>query len=95
MAEVRLSELYGKDVFSVDAKYLGRAVEFILDLEQGVVKLILFVTREEIQKHIRSSQDPEERQKFILENSVPYKNVLSVGDVILVKKAEQKKVFSF
>jgi len=95
MAEVRLSELYGKDVFSVDAKYLGRAVEFILDLEQGVVKLILFVTREEIQKHIRSSQDPEERQKFILENSVPYKNVLSVGDVILVKKLEQKKVFSF
>ena len=95
MAEVRLSELYGKDVFSVDAKYLGRAVEFILDLERGVVKLILFVTREEIQKHIRSSQDPEERQKFILENSVPYKNVLSVGDVILVKKAEQKKVFSF
>jgi len=95
MTEVRLSELYGKDVFSVDAKYLGRAVEFILDLEQGVVKLILFVTREEIQKHIRSSQDPDERQKFILENSIPYKNVLSVGDVILVKKLEQKKVFSF
>ncbi len=95
MANVRLSELYGKDVFSADAKYLGRAVEFILDLEQGVVKLILFVTREEIQKHIRSSQDPEERQKFILENSVHYKNVLSVGDVILVKKLEQKKVFSF
>ncbi len=95
MTEIRLSELYGKDVFSTDARHLGRAVEFILDIEQGVVKLILFVTREEIQKHIRSSNNPDERQKFILENSVPYKNVLSVGDVILVKKPEQKKVFSF
>ena len=84
MSEIRLSELYGKDVYNLEGKFLGRAADFVLDLVKGEIKLILFVLSEDIQKHVRNTDDPEEKKKFMKENSVHYSKVSAVGDIILV-----------
>lgn len=73
---VKLSELYGMDVFTDTGKYLGTAQDFIVDLERGAIVRILF-------EPLPTSK--EQAKKVLREKSVLYKNVKSVEDVIVVK----------
>ncbi len=72
---VRLSQLYGMDIFTDTGKYIGSAQDFILDVEKGEVVRIL------LESIPRSKQDAK---RVIREKSVMYKNVKSVEDVIVV-----------
>ncbi len=76
---VRVSRLYGMDVYSDNGKYLGRAQELILDLEKGE---ILRITLEPL-----GSVTREDAKRILRERSILYKNVRSVEDVIMVSKA--------
>ena len=75
---MRLSRLYGMDIYSDAGKYLGRVIDLILDLEKGEV--------------VRMTMQPlttvsrEEARKILREASVLYKNVKSVEDVVVVTK---------
>ena len=74
---LRLSEMYGMDVFTDTGKFLGTAQDFIIDVEKGEVVRILLEPL------------PPSREKaldVIKEKSVLYKNVKSVEDVIVVTK---------
>ena len=73
---MRLSELYGMDVFTDGGKFLGTARDFIVDLEAGAIVRILL-------EPLPSSK--EQAKVVIREKSVLYKNVKSVEDVIVVK----------
>ena len=73
---VRLSRLYGMDLYSDGGKYLGRAQDIIIDLEKGE---ILRITLEPLQSVTR-----EDAQRIFREKSILYKNVKSVEDVIMV-----------
>ena len=73
---VKLSRLYGMDIYSDGGKYLGRAQDLILDLEKGE---ILRITLEPL-----SSVTREDAKKILRERSILYKNVKSVEDVIMV-----------
>ena len=71
----RLSEIPGLDVYSDNAKILGKAHDLVLDLQKGEVARI---TLQPIESLLGTSQ------QWIKENTVSYKNVTSVGDIIVV-----------
>ena len=74
---VKLSDMYGMEIFTDSGKYVGSANDFIVDLETGEVVRIL----------LEQLSGPKEKIKSIVkEKSILYKNVKSVGDVIVVTK---------
>lgn len=75
---MRLSRLYGMDIFSDNGKYLGKVYDIIIDIEKGDVARL---TLEAI-----SAASREEAQRIIREKTVLYKNVKSVEDVVVVSK---------
>lgn len=77
---MRLSELYGKDVFTDTGKYIGTVEDIIIDVESGEVLRLLF-------ERLPSSK--ERAKEVIREKSILYKNVKSVEDVIVVSKAKE------
>jgi sporulation protein YlmC with PRC-barrel domain len=72
---MRLSQMYGMDIFTDGGKYVGTAHDFIVDVEKGEVVRILL-------ENIPRSK--EEAKRVIKEKSVLYNNVRSVEDVIVV-----------
>ncbi|MEM3369313.1 MAG: PRC-barrel domain-containing protein [Candidatus Micrarchaeia archaeon] len=84
---IRLSKLYGMDIFSDAGKYLGKVYDIIVDVEKGeVVRLTL----ESI--HTASREDA---QRIIKEKTVLYKNVRSLEDVIVVSKGAGQMQYSY
>lgn len=76
---VRLSKMYGMEIFTDGGKYVGSAQDFIIDLESGEISRFL----------LEPLSSSKERTKEVLkEKSVLYKNVKSVEDVIVVTKAK-------
>lgn len=71
--------MYGMDIYSAEAGYVGKVNDMILNLETGeVVRLTT--------KPIKSIMESETSKKMIQENSVLYKRVNSVRDIVLVGK---------
>jgi sporulation protein YlmC with PRC-barrel domain len=74
---VKLSRMYGMEIFTDGGKYVGSAQDFIVDLESGEISRLL----------LEPLSSSKERTKEVLkEKSVIYKNVKSVEDVIVVTK---------
>ncbi len=74
---VRLSKMYGMDIFTDAGRFIGNAQDFIVDTEGGEVVRILL-------EQLSGSKDDIKR--ILKEKSILYKNVKSVEDVILVTK---------
>lgn len=83
---MRLSRLYGMDIYSDAGKYLGRVIDLILDLEKGEV------VRMTMQPLMSISRD--EARKVLREASVLYRNVKSVEDVVVVTKGSSAEKFA-
>ena len=76
----RLSELYGMDMYTQKAQYIGKVEDVILNIEQGEIMRLCM-------KNFRGSKLPsDEVRKILTEDSVAYDEVLEVGDIILVEK---------
>ncbi|HII54433.1 TPA: hypothetical protein HA316_06385 [Candidatus Micrarchaeota archaeon] len=75
---MRLSKLYGMDIFTDSGKFLGKVQEIVLDLEKGVVLRLL------LEPISAANKDDVTRQ--LKEKSVLYKSVKSVEDVVVVSK---------
>jgi len=73
---IRLSELFGMDIYTSDAERKGKVFDLVINLEKGRIETI---TTEALQP--RSKQ---EAKKIISEKSIPYKRVKSVKDIVLV-----------
>jgi sporulation protein YlmC with PRC-barrel domain len=77
----RLSELYGMDIYTQKAQYVGKVEDVILNLEQGeIMRLCLRSFRD-------SGLSNDEVRRVIQEDSVSYDEVVEVGDIVLVQKA--------
>lgn len=74
---IKLSRLYGMDIFTDSGKFIGNAQDFIVDLESGEVSRILIEPL---------PAGKEDARKALREKSIMYKNVKSVEDVIVVSK---------
>lgn len=75
---VKLSRLYGMEIFTDGGKYVGTAQDFVVDMEAGDVARVLL-------ESFSSSRGKE----ILKEKSVLYKNVKSVEDVIVVAKSRE------
>ncbi len=73
---VRLSKLFGMDIYTDNAEYKGKVFDLVINLEKGRIETI---TTEPLK--VKSKQ---EAKKIIKEKSVPYKNVKSAKDILIV-----------
>ncbi|MCX8174667.1 MAG: PRC-barrel domain-containing protein [Candidatus Micrarchaeota archaeon] len=75
---MKVSKIYGMDIYTDGGKFLGRVQEVLLDLEKGeVIRLLM---------EPLSSVSKEEVKRIIREKSILYKSVKSVEDVVVVSK---------
>ncbi len=73
---IELSKMFGMDIYSTDAEYIGKAYDFVIDLEQGRVSKI---TLEPFK--VRSKKEAAE---ILKKKSVAYEKVVAVKDIILI-----------
>jgi len=73
---VKLSKLYGMEIFTDGGKYVGTAQDFVVDMEAGEVARVLL-----------ESFSTSKGKEILKEKSVLYKNVKSVEDVMVVARA--------
>jgi len=71
--------MYGMDIYSAEAGYIGKVNDMILNMEQGEVVRLTTAP-------IRSIMESESTKKMIQNNSILYKRVNSVRDIVLVGK---------
>jgi len=74
---VSLSKIYGMDIYSSDAKYIGKVNDVILNMESGEAVRILT-------KPLRGMDT--NAKELIQKNSILFKRVKSISDMILVEK---------
>ncbi len=81
----RLSELYGMDIYTQKAQYVGKVEDVILNLDKGeVMRLSL--------KSFRGGGLPSDEVRRVLqEQSISYDDVVEVGDIILTSKPPMPK----
>lgn len=75
---VKLSKLYGMDIYSDGAEYVGKVNDVILNLEKGE---IIRITTDPLRGVLKA-----DAKKMLREKSVLYKNVVSVRDIMIVSK---------
>jgi len=73
---MRLSKLFGMDIYTGDAEYKGKVFDVIINLEKGRLETI---TTEPLK-----AKSKQEAKKIISEKSIPYKNVKSAKDIVIV-----------
>jgi sporulation protein YlmC with PRC-barrel domain len=76
---VKISELYGTEIYTSKAKHLGKIEDIILNLQKGE---IMRITLSPLKSGFLSKSKVEE---ILKENSVGYQDVEEVGDIVLVK----------
>lgn len=81
---MELSKMFGMDIYTVDAEYVGKAYDFVIDLEQGRVSKI---TLEPFK--VRSKK---EALAILKKKSIPYETVVAVKDIILVDPRKRAAV---
>lgn len=73
---IRLSKLFGMDIYTNEAEYKGKVFDVIINLEKGRLETI---TTEALK-----ARSKQEAKKIISEKSIPYKNVKAAKDIIIV-----------
>ncbi len=73
---MRLSRIYGMDIYTDGGKFFGRVQDVIVDLEKGEV---VRITTEPLTSITR-----DEAKRILKEKSILYKSVKSVEDVVVV-----------
>ena len=71
---MKLSEIYHMDIYSDNGQFLGEVQDIIINLENGEVSRLLTAPLKSAKSNMRA----------LLKQSVLYKNVKNVGDVVLV-----------
>ncbi len=73
---MRISEIYGMDIYSDGGAHIGEVRDAIVDLEKGEVSRVLMDEW--------SSMDRDEVKRMLQHKSILFKNIKNIGDVVLV-----------
>jgi len=76
----RISDLYGRRIYTQDSNYVGVAKDVLIDPVEGKIKYLLKQDAESL-----LGRDKTEARKFIKENFIPFERVVAVGDIIIVR----------
>lgn len=80
----KLSYFYGLNIYTEKAEYVGRVEEVILDIKEGEVMWLSFKSL----KH--KTLLNEEIKQILREDTLPYTEILQVGDIVICKKNPKK-----
>jgi len=73
---MKVSKVYGMDIYTDAGKFLGRVQDVLIDLEQGkVIRLVM---------EPLSNISRDEAKRILRERSVLYSSVKNIGDVVVV-----------
>ena len=81
---IRLSKLFGMDIYDSNATNKGKVYDLIINLEKGKIETI---TTEPLK--VKSKSDAK---KILSEKSIPYKNVTAAKDILLVSGSGSSRV---
>jgi len=82
---IKISQLMGMDVYSDNARYLGKVYDIIIDLQKGeVVRLTL--------EPIKATSK-EEAKRVFHEKTIMYKSVKAVDKIILTSSSPIQESF--
>jgi sporulation protein YlmC with PRC-barrel domain len=73
---MRISKLFGMDLYETNATYRGKVYDLVVNLESGIIETI---TTQPLKVSSK-----KEAKKIMTEHSIPYKKVISVDDIILI-----------
>lgn len=76
----RLSDMYGRRIYTQDSIYVGIAKDVLIDPVEGRIKYLLKAEADSL-----LGREKTEARKFIKENFIPFERVVAVGDIIIVK----------
>ena len=71
----KMSEMPGLDIYTDNAKYLGKINDLVIDLQKGEVARL---TLQPVESLLGASQ------QWIKDNTIAYRNVVSVADIVVV-----------
>jgi len=77
---VRISNLFGMDIYTATGEYKGKVFDLVINLEKGRIETI---TTEALKAKTKI-----EAKKIINEKSIPYKNVKAAKDILIVGTAK-------
>jgi len=78
----KISEVYGKPIYSKEGELLGTINDVIVDIEEG--KAVRLVTEE------LSNVGRQELRRIMKENSIKFGKVRSIGDIVLLGRDTSK-----
>ncbi|ODS36433.1 hypothetical protein BEH94_01320 [Candidatus Altiarchaeales archaeon WOR_SM1_SCG] len=81
---IKLSQIYGLEIYTDDAKKVGRVEDVILDLEK---RKIWQLTLDPLKASVLSKIPPED----LLKRSVPFGRVKGVSDIVLLETESTKR----
>ena len=84
MADIWISDLYGKEIITNTGRKIGHVEDVIVDFESGAIASMLLVKSDQI---IRSENTARELAK----NSVKYERVRSVDQTVIVSEDFKKQ----
>ena len=73
---VRISKLFGMDIYTADGDYKGKVFDLVINLEKGKIET---VTTEPLR-----ARSKQEAKKIISEKSIPYNRVRAAKDILIV-----------
>ena len=73
---VRLSRLFGMDIYTDIGDYRGKVFDLVINLEKGRIETI---TTEALK-----AKTKQEAKRIITDKSIPYKNVRAAKDILIV-----------
>ena len=79
----RLSKLFGMDIYTTDGEHKGKVFDIVINLEKGKLETI---TTEALK-----ARSKQEAKRIISEKSIPYKNVRSAKDIVIVSSKPIKE----
>ena len=79
----RLSKLFGMDIYTTDGEHKGKVFDIVINLEKGKLETI---TTEALK-----ARSKQEAKRIISEKSIPYKNVRSAKDIVVVSSKPIKE----
>lgn len=74
---LNIADLYGMDIFTANGKFVGKIQDVIVDLEKGEIIRIAM-------EPLNNINSREEAREVLKNKSILYKNVRSVGDVVII-----------
>jgi sporulation protein YlmC with PRC-barrel domain len=82
---IRISRLYGLDIYTEKAEYVGKVEDVVLNIDTGEIM------RLSLKSFKANTLPPEEIKRIIQEESIGYNEIRSVSDVIICAKNPKKE----